>query len=134
MTRRFLLLLSLGCLLAAACAPQVGDSCTDALDCAVDGTRLCDTTQPSGYCLVSGCRADECPDEAVCVRFGYDERARTFCMRHCASEGDCRSAYDCVEPTPPPEDGSAEPGVAYTEIIDGSPGGERFCAESLAGL
>ncbi len=133
MTRRLAPITALAFLLFASCAPQIGDDCSEALDCAVDGTRLCDTTQPGGYCIVSGCRADECPDEAVCVRFGYEARSRTFCMRTCGSEGDCRAAYDCVEPAPPPRDGSADPGVVYSEIIDEDPGGSGFCGQTVPG-
>jgi hypothetical protein len=107
-------------LLASACAPELGDGCVDALECAVDGTRVCDTTQPGGYCLIPGCRADECPDEGVCVRFGLDERARTFCLRHCNSDGDCRNGYDCVQP--------GDDDDPSTEIVDESPEGSGFCS------
>lgn len=116
---------------AVACAPQLGDACSDSLDCAVDGTRTCDTTQPGGYCLIPGCRSDECPDEGVCVRFGIDERARTFCMRRCGGDGDCRSDYECLEEDPPPITSEPDPAVVYTEIIDESGGGSRFCIESV---
>jgi hypothetical protein len=107
---------------AWACAPEIGDSCTGALDCAVDGTRVCDSTQEGGYCLVPACRPDECPEEAVCVQFGELERARTFCMRHCGSEGDCRGGYSCVSP--------GDLSLA-TAIVDEDPRGSKFCMEDL---
>ena len=109
--------------LVIACAPKLGDGCDDAFDCAVDGTRICDHTQPGGYCLIPGCRADECPDEGVCVRFGHDERAQTFCLRHCERRSDCRSGYECAEPDPF--------GDLATAIIDESPEGSRFCTASI---
>jgi hypothetical protein len=115
-------------LAAAACGPKIGDECTDSLECAVDGTRFCDQTQPDGYCLIPGCRADECPEEAVCVRFGLDEQARTFCLQHCEGNGDCRTGYVCAAPEPLPVPASeGEPLPVATEIIDDAPQGRRFC-------
>lgn len=106
-----------------ACGPEIGDDCSDSLDCATDGSRYCDTTQPDGYCLIPGCRADECPEEAVCVRFGEDERARTFCMAHCGDSGDCRGGYSCME--------SGSIGDLMVEIIDDAPHGSTFCMERV---
>ena len=34
-----------------------------------NGTRVCDLSQPGGYCLVDGCDAQSCPEDSVCVRF-----------------------------------------------------------------
>ena len=106
------------------CGPEVGDDCKDSLDCASDGSRFCDYTQPEGYCLIQGCRADECPEEAVCVKFGLDEQARTFCLRHCKDNGDCRGGYECVAPDP-----SAD---LPTEIIDDAPEGNQYCASRVS--
>ena len=127
MSHRILLF---SCIALAACAPELGDGCADSLECALDGTRICDSTQPGGYCLIPGCRADECPEEGVCVAFGRDELARTFCMRHCSGDGDCRTGYECVDPSPPPDQEPEEPpdpAPAYTEIVDEFPEGSRFC-------
>ncbi len=111
------------------CGPEIGDECSESLDCAIDGTRICDSTQPDGYCLIPGCRADECPEEAICVRFGLDEQARTFCMRHCETTGDCRSGYECFLPVPDPVDGEeGDPLSVPTEIIDDAPQSDSFCA------
>jgi hypothetical protein len=74
--------------------------------------------------LIVGCRADECPEEAVCVRFGLDERSRTFCMRHCEDNGDCRGGYQCVAPEPD--------GEVATAIIDDVPEGGQFCSERVS--
>jgi hypothetical protein len=59
----------LGLLGLAACGEEIGDECSVSTDCSSDGDRICDTSSPNGYCTVSGCDHDSCPDEAVCVRF-----------------------------------------------------------------
>jgi len=92
--RVLLPLLSL--LLITACAAQVGDECTDNLDCISStgtGPQLtCDPLQPGGYCTLSPCEVNGCPGESVCIRFDDDS---TFCMQSCESNGDCRSGYVC---------------------------------------
>jgi hypothetical protein len=74
------------------------------------GDRLCDTSQPGGYCTIFNCAGNSCPDNAACVLFhaavqgcGYTDRqtsrtARTFCMASCGSNSDCRSGYMCSDP------------------------------------
>ena len=52
--RLVLLFLLLVCL-APACGKEIGDSCSTNVDCAQDGTRDCDLSQPGGYCTVNGC-------------------------------------------------------------------------------
>lgn len=83
-----------------ACAPQIGDDCSTALDCSSQGSRLCDRTQPHGYCTISGCEQGTCPDEAVCVKFrpSAERLAVTYCMYKCESNGDCRDdeGYTCT--------------------------------------
>ncbi|HEX7499996.1 MAG TPA: hypothetical protein VF524_06780 [Polyangia bacterium] len=114
-------------LLAPACGKEIGDPCTTNVDCAQDGTRDCDLSQPGGYCTVNGCDEKFCPSEAVCIRvFPYAPgkkctadsdctsdglclpdvpdsycvpRAaeRRYCERSCGSNGDCRGGYVCRE-------------------------------------
>lgn len=83
-----------------ACAPEIGDECETALDCSSSGSRLCDRTQPSGYCTLEGCEKSTCPEEAVCVKFspGKDRLSKTFCMYQCEDDGDCRDdeGYECL--------------------------------------
>ena len=82
-------------------------------DCSARGDRLCDTSQPDGYCTIFNCAGDGCPDNAACVLFdpavpgcGYNDRAggggsrsgRSFCIARCFSDGDCRDGYICVDP------------------------------------
>ncbi|MBI4705718.1 MAG: hypothetical protein HY744_31890 [Deltaproteobacteria bacterium] len=97
---------------AAGCSAEIGDECTSALDCSTLGERLCDSTQPGGYCTIFNCEPDTCPEEAACVAFQgeidpacrqaddgkWARFGRTFCMRVCEEQDDCRSGYECVRP------------------------------------
>ncbi len=51
------------------CDDEIGDSCSSNIDCSSKGNRLCDTSQPGGYCTVAGCSAGSCPGDSVCVAF-----------------------------------------------------------------
>lgn len=92
---------------AVGCKPKIGDSCSISTDCSINGDRLCDTTQPGGYCTMFNCEPGTCPiDEAVCVAFYdticQDPRAtprfeRTFCMARCDDDSDCRGGYACID-------------------------------------
>jgi hypothetical protein len=64
-----LIFLSIFAVFAAACGHEIGDSCILSSDCDPNGQRICDGSQPDGYCTVIGCDYNTCPDEAVCVRF-----------------------------------------------------------------
>lgn len=101
----------------AACTPEIGDKCQVSTDCSVRGDRLCDTSQPGGYCTQLNCGGNGCADEASCVLFdaalpgcAYSDRAgpfgsrvaRSFCMAKCESNDDCRSGYVCADPRTPP--------------------------------
>ncbi len=96
----------------AGCKPKIGDQCSTAIDCSALGDRLCDVTQPGGYCTLFNCQPDSCPDEAACVVFrseldpsckdsadGRQGRfSQSFCMRLCTSQKDCRDGYACLRP------------------------------------
>ncbi len=95
-------------LLGAACSPDIGDDCVVSTDCSSVGDRLCDTSQPGGYCTIFNCEPDTCPDDSLCVSFhnagsgafcqaDNDRFQRPFCMAPCSGDGDCRSGYGCVE-------------------------------------
>jgi hypothetical protein len=102
--------------LLAACRPEIGDECVSSIDCSSQGDRLCDTSQPEGYCTIFSCEPDNCPeDDSVCVGFGLvlaptcdtkegaaDPRwprfERTFCMAPCEEDDDCRVGYQCLAP------------------------------------
>lgn len=115
MTRHDLLLLPGALALCfaalAGCAPKIGDACSVSTDCSATGGRLCDTTQPGGYCTLFNCEPGSCPSEAICVAFkAYPSQApgcenpqssarlqRTFCMRKCSKNSDCRAGYACID-------------------------------------
>lgn len=101
----------------AGCTPEIGDKCQVSTDCSVRGDRLCDTSQPGGYCTQLNCGGNGCADDGSCVLFdsaipgcGYDDRAgafgsrvaRSFCMAMCESNGDCRDGYVCADPRTAP--------------------------------
>ena len=110
--------------LAAGCSPKIGDKCTVSTDCSATGDRLCDITEPGGYCTVFNCEPDGCPDDAACINFGTtlsnvtqvvngmttiapactagqgdSPYQRSFCMASCETDSDCRGGYKCVEPS-----------------------------------
>lgn len=105
----------------AACTPKIGDDCKLSTDCSLSGSsnRLCDTSQPGGYCTEFNCTGNRCGEDAACALFaaavpgcGYDDRngssgartARAFCVATCESDGDCRDGYACVDPRTSPWD------------------------------
>ncbi|HEX3775299.1 MAG TPA: hypothetical protein VHV51_12595 [Polyangiaceae bacterium] len=114
----------LGVAFAAGCTPKIGDQCTVSTDCSTQGDRICDITEPGGYCTVFGCEPDDCPDNALCVNFGTtlsvgdpgsatspgtvlsgctvsqnnSPYQRSFCLASCESDSDCRADYKCIEP------------------------------------
>lgn len=98
----------------AACTPEIGDKCVLSTDCSVRSDRICDTSQPNGYCT-QNCQGNGCPDKAACVLFntslpgcGFDDRAgrfgsrvaRSFCSARCTTNADCRTdeGYVCADP------------------------------------
>jgi hypothetical protein len=114
----------------AGCTPAIGDECIQSTDCSQLGDRLCDPTQPQGYCTIFNCEPDNCPN-AVCVAFndmGLDPACkaaddgrtarfrRTFCMKFCDSTSDCRDGYVCRTPA-----------QLDAAIIDNMPLGTKVC-------
>lgn len=94
--------------IASGCAPKIGDKCTLSTDCSATGDRLCDSTEPAGYCTVFNCEPNACPDNSLCVAFNEPtckspaesvRFERTFCMATCGSDGDCRAGYKCLDIT-----------------------------------
>lgn len=102
------------------CQKEIGDDCNRDMDCSANGDRTCDHNQPGGYCLIITCEPDECPGEAACTEFItpspdfgdetdtdssesellYEQlapsRARTYCLKKCKKDGDCRGGYQCA--------------------------------------
>jgi hypothetical protein len=121
----------------AGCKPQIGDSCSVSTDCSSVGDRLCDTTQPGGYCTIFNCEPGTCPDEAICIAFQTNTSAvcpdpqagsrlrRTFCLRNCEGDGDCRGGYSCVDL------GKDNPWGAG--VVEGAPSNTRVCIVPYSG-
>jgi hypothetical protein len=111
---------------ALGCAPKIGDKCSISTDCSVSGDRLCDSTQPAGYCTVFNCEPNQCPDDALCVAFNEPTCSspaqatrfrRTFCMAVCESDGDCRAGYRCLDVTSDPA----------RQVVDINPSSHLIC-------
>lgn len=138
MLRALLLVSALATLLAAGlllggCTPHIGDHCALNTDCSIDGTRVCDNSQPNGYCTSFNCTANSCLDNAVCVMTyasvpgcPYNDQQApsrthsTLCLKACNQDSDCRNSegYVCRDPTLPPYSGT---------IIDDSPTSNKVC-------
>jgi len=117
--------------LVAGCAPKIGDKCTVSTDCSVSGDRLCDSTQPGGYCTVFNCEPNACPDDSLCVAFNEPtctapaqsvRFTRTFCMASCESDGDCRAGYTCLDVTTD----------QVRQVLDLNPATRRICTVAPA--
>ena len=106
----------LGCTALAGCGAAIGDGCSDNVDCSTDGTRVCDLTQPGGYCTAVGCSARSCPDSAACVAFYAGSFLTTPCnpltedavgvdvvpSDDCNAEEVCLSSGRCALPAAAP--------------------------------
>jgi hypothetical protein len=138
MPLRNLWVLSLS-LLFAGCTPKIGNKCTLSTDCSQLGDRLCDSTQPGGYCTIFNCEPDNCPS-SICVAFGWsldpacgapDGRwprfERSFCMSSCGSSADCRTGYDCVDLSNPDNPASRRAQVVDTGAADAGGLGFQVC-------
>lgn len=110
--RYLLALLALVLLAASAvhCVRRIGDGCTTATDCSINGDRRCDTSSREGYCTIGECEANSCPDDALCIEFEAQipRLSRRFCMAGCdlnappnpdGTSPACRAGYACVAPT-----------------------------------
>jgi len=118
--------LGVALLAATGCKRQIGDDCTSSTNCSITGDRLCDVTQPGGYCTIFNCEPNSCPDDSVCVAFGEASCSspalsgrfqRTFCLLSCESNEDCRSGYQCF-------DTSSD---LTRRVVDPNPSSRRVC-------
>ena len=86
------LLLALAAVLAAApgCSRRIGNGCKLSIDCSLRGERICDLSylvdengfedpDGKGECIIEGCTADSCPNEAVCVQIYSAEYLSVAC-------------------------------------------------------
>ncbi len=72
------------------CATEIGDECTSSAECG--SGRICDRASKGGYCTITPCSPDSCPENSVCVEFENDE---SYCMGICDGSDDCRGGYTC---------------------------------------
>src|SRR5688572_408393 len=93
------------------CQPGIGDECQTSADCGASNDRLCDITQPGGYCTIFNCEPGTCPEDSTCVLFsanrstvdgcqspyGNSPFQRSFCMKTCSGEDECRGNYACID-------------------------------------
>ncbi|MBN2693797.1 hypothetical protein JXR93_03960 [bacterium] len=87
-----LMLLTLSFMIS--CSGETGDSCSSDGDC--DTTLVCEESYPGGYCIAYDCDytdSSACSEEAQCTYF--NEINRSFCLKKCNSNSDCRSDYSC---------------------------------------
>ncbi|MEO6598522.1 MAG: hypothetical protein ABIQ16_01525 [Polyangiaceae bacterium] len=117
--------------LALGCTPKIGDECTVSTNCSATGDRLCDITQPGGYCTVFNCEPGTCPADSVCINFGTTSSSvapvcapsqgnspyqRSFCMATCGSDGDCRGLpYVCKDLSGAPDKPTNSLGAVLAE-------------------
>ena len=96
-------LLALGGL---GCGKKIGDQCQTASDCDPSGSRICDLSQPGGYCTVLGCDETSCPSEATCIRYFpapfLNKPCNPYCEdRHTLATLDGGAPVDAAVVTPP---------------------------------
>jgi hypothetical protein len=87
-------LLLVAAVVAPACQRQIGDECRTSVDCDPNGTRVCDLSQPGGYCTVMGCNETSCPGGSACIRYFPEQ----FLTRHCNPK--CENFACQVDPCP----------------------------------
>jgi hypothetical protein len=134
--RRLLPILALAFL---GCQPKIGDDCVTDLDCSQSGDRICDTTQPDGYCTQVDCDPSSCPEkESICISFNdalstvgvcnsrgqVSPYRRTFCMGVCEGSGDCRKGYSCMDLSKPNDWGA--------EVIQKKPETTKVCVLNMS--
>ena len=95
---RYKLLIAAALFLVGGCKPQLGDGCDTSRECSANLDRICDRSQPGGYCTIANCEPGGCSGEGLCVRFQPDEPrlSSSWCMLKCGSTKDCdRDEYVC---------------------------------------
>jgi hypothetical protein len=68
---------------AASCGKKIGDDCQTAADCDPNGGRICDMSQPGGYCTILGCDETTCPSDAACIRYFPVQYLTKPCNPYC---------------------------------------------------
>jgi hypothetical protein len=106
-------LAALGFGVLLGCQPSIGSSCLQSTDCSTAGDRLCDTSQPNGYCTIFNCQPNLCPSGSGCMLTNaaidgcpYNDRhapsrlSEQLCLSLCNQDSDCREGdgYACIVP------------------------------------
>jgi hypothetical protein len=123
-------------------AGAVGDACATISDCAGGqrGTCLNDDQWTGGYCLISGCDAQNpCPAGSHC---GFIDPAtgQGACVKDCTTDAQCRGAgYACYNgdmagpnECMPAATGTGAVGAACDTIVDCAGGQYGFCLTEAA--
>jgi hypothetical protein len=138
------------------CKPHVGAHCNVNTDCSLQGTLVCDNSQPEGYCTSFNCAPDTCQDKAACVLFTpavpgcpYDDyqspsrTARSMCLQQCHKDSDCRTneGYFCADPRQPPwnaliidDDQSQRVCIVKSDYFDPDAGDDGATSTSAAAV
>ena len=91
----------------SSCGKKIGDDCQTAADCDPNGSRICDLSQPGGYCTILGCDETTCPSEAACIRYFPVQFLTKPCNPYCEDRQGL--------PTPPgAADGGADAGATMS--------------------
>jgi hypothetical protein len=114
-----------GILAVGGCGRKIGDSCVTSLDCdPTTGTRICDLSQPGGYCVIEGCDARSCPEDSYCVRFFPEMFLTGSCSLSGANaESACAADEICV-----PAAAGEDAGVCARRALE-----RRYCVQSCGG-
>jgi len=130
MRRAAICLVAAALLATTACAARIGDSCQSATDCSTNGSRVCDTSFPGGYCTVAGCTAVSCPSDSVCVRFFPGVFLGTPCnpLTEGAPPGSMPPpTHDCVQGEICLAEGLCAPQTAEQRFCEASCNGDSDC-------
>ncbi len=135
------LLLTITAVMQWGCQPKIGDDCIQDQNCSQMGDRICDTTQPGGYCTQFNCDPTSCPEkESICIAFANTPStvagcgnlgrtspyARNFCMRSCEINRDCRDNYICID--------LAEENPWGADVIQENPENTKVCVYPQSGV
>ena len=72
------------------CSNEIGEACQSSTQCGIG--RICDLNSKDGYCTISPCSFESCPQDSICVEF---KDRQTFCMALCETSEECRDGYTC---------------------------------------
>jgi hypothetical protein len=120
-----LVVVGLGALLVAGgCARKIGDGCSTSTDCDPNGNRICDLSQPGGYCTLDGCDDKSCPEDSICIRTFPEQYLSRPCDPKC-EDVDCPDGTrtnDCTD-----DEICLDSGVCARQAFE-----RRYCAHACS--